>query len=116
LSLIKGNDISNQIPLINIPPASVYGNVTYRLNRSVNFRHVKYSEIEFELGHHIVFKKSGLLENQDYKPAPPAYQLTNLFFKIDNLFDIKYRDYLNFQRYFADDLGRSIIVGINFKF
>lgn len=62
---------------------------------------------------------------QDYKAAPPAYNLINLqasatlpLFKkqvtlglgVRNLLDTAYRDYLNAQRYFTDEMGRNINV------
>jgi iron complex outermembrane recepter protein len=60
---------------------------------------------------------------QDYKAAPPAYNLVNLqasatmpLFKkqvtlgvgVRNLLDAAYRDYLNGLRYFTDEMGRNI--------
>lgn len=60
---------------------------------------------------------------QDYKAAPPAYNLVNLnaaatlpVFKkpvtlsvgVRNLFDVAYRDYMNSMRYFTDEMGRNI--------
>jgi iron complex outermembrane receptor protein len=34
----------------------------------------------------------------------------------ENLLNNSYRDYLNRQRYFADELGRNISLGLNYKF
>ena len=86
---------------------------------------------ETELSNRLVFRQNNLLEEQDFVQPPPAYSLlglklsTNLilptykircFVKADNLLNISYRDYLNRQRYFADDIGLSITVGVNVKF
>lgn len=61
---------------------------------------------------------------QDYKEAPPGYNLVNLNISatifvsktpvtialgIRNMFNVVYRDYLNSMRYFTDDMGRNII-------
>ena len=40
----------------------------------------------------------------------------NIFLRIDNLFNVSYRDYLNRLRYFADDLGINVIMGLNLNF
>jgi iron complex outermembrane receptor protein len=37
-------------------------------------------------------------------------------FNIENLLNEKYRDYLNRLRYFADDLGINISIGVNYTF
>lgn len=59
----------------------------------------------------------------DYAPPPPAYALVSLeagtdlhlkgrmfslIFGVSNLFDVRYRDYMNAFRYYADDMGRNI--------
>lgn len=61
--------------------------------------------------------------SQDYKAPPPAYHLINLQASstisvsqrpvtvgigVRNLFNTRYRDYLNSMRYFADEMGRNI--------
>ncbi len=68
------------------------------------------------------------LVKQDYKEAPPAYTLVYanastqfILFKYPvtlnvsgkNLFNIRYRDYTNSFRYFTDEMGRNISIGLN---
>jgi iron complex outermembrane receptor protein len=36
--------------------------------------------------------------------------------KVDNLLNTNYRDYLNRQRYYADDLGRNIVLQLKFNY
>jgi iron complex outermembrane receptor protein len=36
--------------------------------------------------------------------------------KVDNVFDATYRDYLNRLRYFANDIGRNVLVSLQWKF
>ncbi|MEL6632677.1 MAG: hypothetical protein AAFQ83_14555, partial [Bacteroidota bacterium] len=66
-------------------------------------------------------------EARDWLPPPPAYSLwglqagsslgpLELSLTIDNLLNIRYRDYLNRFRYYADELGRNITLRANFSF
>ena len=79
----------------------------------------------------MVFEQTNILAEQDFVAPPEGYNLVGLkvssniltpsyklrfFIKADNLLNAKYRDYLNRQRYFADDTGISLTFGINFKF
>lgn len=131
-SFIRGENRSDGIPLVFIPPNSFYGSLVYRSKKSIKLnKNIRLEESEIELNSRYVFRQNNLLENQDFVPAPPAYNLVGLkmstniitstgklrcFAKADNLFNVAYRDYLNRQRYFADDLGLSVTFGINYKF
>ncbi len=131
-SFIKGRDLKNESPLIFIPPNSLNGSLTYRLQKALKLSDkAKMDNSEIELLNRLVLKQNDILEDQDFLAPPPAYYLlglkisTNLilphykircFIKGDNLLNTKYRDYLNRQRYFADDLGWSVSVGVNVKF
>tara|TARA_B100000809_G_C15045336_1_gene497024 strand:+ start:890 stop:1048 length:159 start_codon:yes stop_codon:yes gene_type:complete len=42
--------------------------------------------------------------------------ILSLFVRAENLLNETYREYLNRQRYFADDLGFNLIVGVNISF
>ena len=130
-SFIRGMDTSNDIPLINIPPNSLFGSLTFRTKKSMRIAKIKLEQFEFELNNRFTFEQKNILEDQDFAAPPPAYNLlgikfsTNIilpknkirfFTKVDNLLNVAYRDYLNRQRYFADDLGWSLTTGIHFKF
>lgn len=67
----------------------------------------------------------------DYAPPPPGYALTGLeagtelnlkgrpltiIIGATNLFDVKYRDYMNAFRYYADDMGRNISLRMKIPF
>ncbi|SDD55448.1 iron complex outermembrane recepter protein [Algoriphagus faecimaris] len=67
----------------------------------------------------------------DLAPAPPAYALfnfaylqqlevgknkLNLGFQVQNLFNTSYKEYMNRFRYFTDDIGRNILLKINYQF
>jgi iron complex outermembrane receptor protein len=67
----------------------------------------------------------------DIAPAPPAYALFNLAYQkqlqvhsnklnlgiqIQNVFNTSYKEYMNRFRYFTDDMGRNILLKINYQF
>ena len=85
--------------------------------------------IEFQINSRFVFEQKNLLSSQDF--VSPPYSLVglkvsaekqlrklrlNMFVRAENLLNETYRDYLNRQRYFADDLGFNLIAGINISF
>ena len=125
-SFIKGDDLTNDLPLINVPSNNLFATLRYELP---NLKKLKNNVLE--LNNRYVFEQQNLLPSQDFVLPPTAYNLVGakfstkvdfdktafkLYVKVDNLLNVEYRDYLNRQRYFADDLGRNIIVGANFNF
>ncbi|SFU12399.1 iron complex outermembrane recepter protein [Algoriphagus locisalis] len=67
----------------------------------------------------------------DIAPAPPAYALFNLAYnrqltvgenklnlglQVQNLFNTNYKDYMNRFRYFTYDMGRNVLLKINYEF
>ena len=125
-SYLKGWDKENDLPLIYMPANNLLAILKYQIP------HVgKFENIEFEINNKYVFEQKNLIKEQDFVAAPPAYNLVglkvaaqrqfkknrlNLFVKVDNLLNVEYRDYLNRQRYFADDLGMSAVFGFNVSF
>ena len=130
-SYIRGNNLEDNIPLVNIPSGRLNASLTYRVRKPIPIAGIKLENLEFEWGNQYVFRQGNLLEEQDFVAPPDAYYLmsfktsTNIirssykfrvFVKAENILNTKYRDYLNRQRYFADDLGRTIAAGFNFNF
>ncbi len=130
-SYLKGQDLSNDLPLVFMPPNRLFGSFTYRLNTLKGLKRFKLENPEIELTNRYVWRQGNLSASQDFVEAPGAYNLLGLkcsadlitqalkircFIKADNVLNTRYRDYLNRQRYFADDLGFSLITGINVKF
>lgn len=131
-SYLKGQDIDNDIPLIYMPPNRIYGSLTYRVEGSIKLsNNLSFEDTEIEVNNRYVLKQNNILPEQDFKPPPPAYNLLGLkistnvtltsykircFIKADNLLNVSYRDYLNRQRYFADDQGLNMIFGLGIKF
>ena len=67
----------------------------------------------------------------DYLPPPPAYMLfnaeagfsfriakrtTDVGLSVQNLTNVRYRDYLNRFRYFSDETGRNVVLRLKFRF
>ncbi len=130
-SYLRGHDIANKQPLIFMPPNRLFGSLKYAHQKNIKIAKATYlQQIEFELTNRFIFEQKNLLPEQDFAAAPPAYTLFGLkasaaihikkykiscFVKIDNLFNVRYRDYLNRQRYFSDEMGRNITLGLIFK-
>ena len=125
-AIVRGDDIRNHIALINIPSDNIFASINYSFTNKNAFENSFIS-----LNGTYTFKQWRVTAEQDFLPPPEAYFLlgmkagTSLQFKnsslkftfiIDNLLNQKYRDYLNRLRYFADDLGINISLGINYLF
>lgn len=131
-SFIQGEDTKNNTPLVFMPPNRIYGSLTYRAKKTITLSNkLRMEGSEIELNNRMIFKQGNILETQDFVQPPPSYYLLGLkmstnfifpkykircFLKGENLLNTSYRDYLNRQRYFADDIGISITVGMNLKF
>ncbi|MFT5385530.1 MAG: iron complex outermembrane receptor protein [Saprospiraceae bacterium] len=131
-SYLRGDDTKNNRPLVFMPPNSFFGSLIYRAKKPIKlFKNITMEESEIEINYRLVLKQNNILPEQDFVSPPPTYNLfglkisTNIissnykircFVKADNLLNVGYRDYLNRQRYFADDIGLSITFGVNYKF
>jgi iron complex outermembrane receptor protein len=137
-SFIKGYDRTMDLPLINMPPVSTLNELVwmhpefYDLRISLQSQYV-FEQNEFPDNNFDVFiPETGESVEVDVSTPPPAYHLMHLSgdatFKlneksdlavgltINNLFDTSYRDYLNRLRYYADDLGRNIILNLKLNY
>ena len=125
-AIVRGDDITNNISLVNIPADNIFASVNYSFSDMRSWKNNFLS-----LNGNYTFKQWRITEDQDFLPPPDAYFLlglsagTSLQFKdsslkfsfnIENLLNQKYRDYLNRLRYFADDLGINISLGVNYTF
>lgn len=137
-SLVKGKDVTFDNALINVPSASTRNSVTYTMP-SVNnlklslesnyvFRQNEFPDTNFD----VFLPETNTTELVDISTPPDAYHLLNFRSSIDfaindksnlnvglmvnNLFDTSYREYLNRQRYFADDLGRNVLLQLKINY
>ncbi|WP_338766978.1 TonB-dependent receptor [Bernardetia sp. ABR2-2B] len=134
-SFIKGDDLSNDLPLINMPSNTLQASLRYQIQKPISIgateKRRKLTNTQFEITNRYVFYQNNILEEQDFTLPPAAYNLISLRVstniqgqktqwrvcaKVDNLLNTEYRDYLNRQRYFADDLGINIVLGARLEF
>jgi iron complex outermembrane receptor protein len=125
-SFLQGNDLSNDLPLVYMPSNNLYATLNYQIPKAW-----KLYNIGFHINGKYVFEQKHLFASQDFVAPPDSYFLLglkvsaekqmsklrlNMFVRGENLLNATYRDYLNRQRYFADDLGFNLIVGVNISF
>ncbi len=137
-SMVKGKDMTLDKPLIDIPAASTRNAINYqipkvnnlnlKLESSYVFRQNEFPNNNFE----VYLPQTETTAIVDVSTPPDAYHLLNfrsdmdfqlteksilnLGFMVNNIFNSSYREYLNRQRYYADDLGRNFLVQLRFNF
>ncbi|WP_370226360.1 TonB-dependent receptor [Mesoflavibacter sp.] len=137
-SFTKGNDLSDNQDLIDIPPINISNQIKY-FNSDLNNLSISLkSEWVLEQTDYPNFNFETLnpTTNQnvlvDISTPPSAYHLLhfdsnvdfkitensrlNLAFGVSNLLDTKYRSYLNRLRFFADDVGRNFTLKIQYNY
>jgi len=126
ISLVSGQDRTNHLPLVYIPPPQVQADLQYSFGpNGVG------SNSYLSLQGKQVFKQNRLEAGQDLLETPGAYALFSLeggtgvsfnhsllkfSFQVENLFNTTYREYLNRLRYFADEPGINISLRVNYSF
>ncbi|WP_435262813.1 TonB-dependent receptor domain-containing protein [Tenacibaculum sp. nBUS_03] len=137
LSFLKGRDITNKRPLIDIPPFKTTTTLLFKKEKWKNFfaslesefnaRQNEYPNNNFEA----FIAPLNRYEIVDVSTPPSAYHLlnfssgfefkmsktkVNVNFSIDNILNKSYRNYLNRLRYFADDLGRNFKIQLKINY
>lgn len=125
-SILYAQNIAAGAPIAWMPANRALTSATFVLP---SFGRVK--NPEWKVSSLIVARQSRLLPEQDFMPPPPGYSLINTSFlfripidksvlqvsvMVENLFNRKYRDFLNRWKYFADDIGRNVILSARFSF
>ena len=129
-SYIYGQNLDQDIPLIDMPSFRLNSSIFYtnkewnKFNMSLNYvfvaEQMRYPNYNFET----YIASTDSFELVDISTPPPGYNLfncqadmtfdvfkkskLNVLVRIDNIFNTKYREYLNRLRYFADDTGSNI--------
>lgn len=126
-SFLKGQEVQNDLPLINMPSNSVKSFLSYESPMPISLGKRQLNHLKIEVQNTYVFQQKNLLPEQDFVLPPDAYTLFGgsigadvegfrqkwrVFAKVDNLFNVQYRDYLNRQRYFANDLGINATLNV----
>lgn len=137
-SLVKGYDRTLDIPLIDIPPVNTTNGLVYQNLNMNNFRLEVKSEYTFrqnefpDTNFEVFVPETNTQELVDVSTPPEAYHLVHVNSSADfkltqksmlhvgasvsNVFDTKYRNYLNRLRYYADDLGRNFSINLKITY
>ena len=137
-SLTKGNDLDTDLPLIDIPPFNTVNQIRYTNSAWNNFSASLKSEWVFEQNEFPDFnfevedELTGEMVLLDISTPPPAFHLLhfyseatfelsnktklNVSLAVNNIFDTSYRNYLNRLRYFADELGRNVLLQLQLNY
>ena len=125
-ALVRGQDRRNDLPLLNIPADNVNLSIQHALPSGERWKNSFVS-----VNGKYVFQQSRLLPEQDFLLPPDDYFLlgvnvgTSLQLKqsrlewalvIENALNMRYRDYLNRLRYFADEMGLNVSCRVNYVF
>jgi iron complex outermembrane receptor protein len=112
-NITLAKDLSNDKFLVGIPPARIEHTLEFNLLKK------KLIYIKWSLNNSYTFQQKRAPLHADYVNPPKGYYLANsdfiLEFKnvfvnvgIQNIFNTSYRDYMNRNRYFANEIGRNI--------
>ncbi|MGV4415233.1 TonB-dependent receptor [Chryseobacterium sp. T1] len=135
-SILKGDDLTNNEPLILMMPASFRNSIELKLNRPNNFYVRLENENVFKQNRYpirnmnIDFIENGTTVTReiDYSSTPAAFSIFhasvglnvtkafNLNFRINNIFNTEYREYLNRLRYFMAEPGRNVVITAKLNF
>jgi iron complex outermembrane receptor protein len=124
-SIVRAKNISQNNFLPFIPSDRLETGLVFNLSKYNNS-----SDTKFSLGNLMVAEQT---RAPDFDLAPPpsgyflwnaAFQTSfkisenklNLGFQIKNIFNTSYKDYMNRFRYFTHDMGRNILLKLNYEF
>ena len=137
---VNGFDLTNDLPLIAMPPITFSNKIQF--SKKEFYGLILELKNEFVL-HQTQFPNNNftikIVENGNYVDAdvdistpPKAYQLWSFYsemkfktfkkvfstvaFSIQNILNTNYRDYLNSQRFFVNELGRNFQIQIKFNY
>lgn len=140
VSYVNGKDRSNKTALIDMPPLNVgnrirynkkdWSNLVLELQSEVVFRQTQFPNNNF-MANIIVDGSLQAVEVQISNP-PPSYQLLHfsseiqfkaawhssatLGFSVFNILNTRFRDYLNKQRFYADEVGRNFQIQLKINY
>ncbi|NNC94690.1 MAG: TonB-dependent receptor [Chitinophagales bacterium] len=123
-AIVRGELVEENVVLINLPS----DNLTFSMKYSVKLK--DRTKASFGLDFDYVWQNR-IEPEQDFIPPPDAYYLIGAMAGVnlplgksyatieliaDNLLNRRYRDYLNRQKYFADEVGRDVRLRLAYLF
>ncbi len=135
-SALRGDDLSTNEPLILMMPTNWRNAVEWNSQRKSKLYLRLENENVFRQKHfpvrniNVSFIEDGnvVTREVDYSTPPPAYTVfnasagldvfknINFNFRINNIFNTEYREYLNRLRFFMPEPGRNFMATIQFRF
>lgn len=125
-AMVRGRDLGGDQPLFGMPADRLSADATYTFGPWRSF-----SNNRISLGSVYAFAQTRILPAQDFLPPPPAYFLLSLslatdtrlagrtlhlYLLVDNALNVRYRDFLNRLRYYADEPGRNVRLNMKWEF
>ncbi|MCF8277965.1 MAG: TonB-dependent receptor [Flavobacteriales bacterium] len=125
-SFLQGDDVRNKKPLVYMPSNNLFGSLSYSFKDGETMKNPSIS-----INGRYIFKQTHLNTDQDFMAVPNGYFLLGAnigtTFKLkkaklrcsisgENLLNTAYRDYMNRQRYFADETGWNVNLQLNCSF
>ena len=140
LSYVNGRDRTNKDAIIDMPPLTInnriqfhqkkWNNLTMELQSEMVFRQTQFPDNNFTTN--IIVNGEFVPVEVDISTPPPAYHLLHfnsdfqfkvahnsmatLGFSVFNILDSKYRDYLNRQRFYADETDRNFQIQLKINY
>ena len=130
-SFLRGNHLYDNKPLVYMPSNNFTGELSYTIPELNKNGKSKIKNLSFVLRNRYVFQQNNILPEQDFYAPPSSYFLMdfslsadiplkkaklNFSLRIENMLNTRYRDYMNRQRYYADEQGINLIAVLHFKF
>lgn len=135
-SALKGEDLTKNEPLILMMPTNLRNSIELNLNKPSGFYIRLENENVFKQNRFpirdqsVQFIQDGELLTRviDYSSTPAAFSIfhasvgadlfrnLNLNFRINNIFNKEYREYLNRLRYYMPEAGRNFVVTLKYNF
>lgn len=139
MAYVHGTNRDTDEPLIDMPPFIIGNSLLYTFNDRHNFYLELNSQAVFKQNRYPNYNfyadvpQDGELVPVlvDVSTPPPGYHLlnfssgmdftlgktlTSVSFTVNNIFNTSYRDYLNRQRLYTDDIGRNFILQLKFNY
>ena len=140
LSYVNGKDKTNDDVIIDMPPLNInnriqfhqknWNNLTLELQSEMVFKQTQFPNNNFTTN--IIVNNELTPVEVNISETPPAYHLIHfssdvqfktsehavatLGFSVFNLFNAKYRDYLNRQRFYSDEMGRNFQIQLKINY